>query len=112
MRRPGTDPDNVQMSDVLCDFCQREWELEIPMIEGHQGSIVCGRCLTVAYAEIVVSKSPEPPSPIKCTMCLEDRDDPTWRSPVSDEASICRRCIKQAAGGLHKDKDYDWSKPT
>ena len=32
MRKPGTDADDVQMSDVLCDFCRRPWTMDVPMI--------------------------------------------------------------------------------
>ena len=46
MRKPGTNENNVEMTDVLCDFCQREWSEDIPMVEGHQGSCVCGNCLS------------------------------------------------------------------
>ena len=55
MRKPGTDESNVQMSDVLCDFCGREWTEQVPMIEGHQGSCLCANCLTLAYTEVVVN---------------------------------------------------------
>ena len=33
MRKPGTDNDNVQMSDVLCDFCRAEWTDDLQMVE-------------------------------------------------------------------------------
>ena len=69
MRQPGTDPDNVQMSDVLCDFCRREWTEDVPMIEGHQGSCICGRCLTLAYTDIVLTGTP-PSYGYRCPMCL------------------------------------------
>lgn len=120
MRKPGTDPDNVQMADVLCDFCHREWTEDLPMIEGHHGSCICGRCLTVAYTEVMLNKSPTAPEGYACTMCLEkaedraalDRaDEPGWQSPVREEAAVCRRCIKLAAGALHKSKDFEWRKP-
>ena len=35
MQRPGTDPENVEMSDILCDFCLRAWTKDRPMVEGH-----------------------------------------------------------------------------
>lgn len=121
MRKPGTDENNVQMSDVLCDFCHREWTEGEPLIEGHQGSCICGKCLTIAYSEVVLQDQNSAPAEYKCTMCLEtskDRaaenrpDNTGWQSPAYPEAVICRRCIKLAAGALHKDKDYAWSKPT
>jgi hypothetical protein len=111
MRKPGTDEENVQMSDVLCDFCHSEWTEDMPLIEGHHGSCVCGRCLTVAYAEVVLHDANSGPSGYKCTLCLEERADPAWQSPAYPEAVICRRCIKLAAGALHKDKDFNWRKP-
>lgn len=112
MRKPGTDENNVQMSDVLCDFCESEWIESLPMIEGHHGSCVCGKCLTVAYTEVVLSQTNSGPAGYSCTMCLEKRDDPAWQSPVRDIAVICLRCIKLAARALERDKDLPWSRPT
>ena len=121
MRKPGTDENNVQMSDVLCDFCHGQWAEAVPMIEGHQGSCICAKCLTVAYTEVVVNKHDSAPSDFKCPMCLESRtdraalnraDEPGWQSPVNSEAVVCRRCIKLAAGALQKDKDFAWKRPS
>jgi hypothetical protein len=120
MRKPGTDEENVQMSDVLCDFCLREWTDAVPMLEGHHGSCVCGNCLTVAFTEVVLNKTSTAPDDFKCPMCLEENgdraalnraDEPGWQSPTHPEAVMCRRCIKLAAGALHKDSDFDWRKP-
>ena len=119
MRKPDTDPDSVEMSDVLCDFCHREWTEDIPMVEGHQGSCICGQCLTVAYHEVLVTRT-APSGKYTCTMCLEKPDDrdaegrpdePGWQSPACEDAAICRRCIKRASGTLHKDPDFNWRKP-
>ena len=121
MRKPGTDPDNVRMSDVLCDFCRREWTETVPMIEGHQGSCICGRCLAVAYQEVVVQAGGDAPEDFKCPMCLEGGADraaldragePGWRSPLADGAVICRRCIELAGESLEKDKAFPWRRPT
>lgn len=120
MRKPGTDESNVQMSDVLCDFCRREWVDDLPMIEGHQGSCICGRCLTVAYTEIVLNSQSTAPADFKCRMCLETLDDREatdrggetgWQSPAEPDACVCRRCIKLAAGALSKDKEMGWKRP-
>ena len=120
MRKPGTDENNVQMSDVLCDFCHREWTDDLPMVEGHQGSCMCGKCLTIAYVEVVMNNDCPTIGEFKCALCLEtsaDRaalergDEPGWRSPAYSEAAICKRCIKQTAGVLQKDKDSGWRKP-
>jgi hypothetical protein len=110
MRKPGTDPDNVQMSDVLCDFCRREWTEEVTMVEGHQGSVICSNCLRLAHS-VVVEQAMAEPLDLTCTMCLEsrddrralDRDDPMWESPAwPGEAAICRRCIRMASGVVSK----------
>ncbi len=120
MRKPGTDETDVQMTDVLCDFCHREWTADVPMLEGHQGSCVCGRCLTLAYADVVVAGRDTAPGGYTCPMCLEAAEDraalnragePGWQSPVVDDAVMCRRCIKLAAGALEKDKDLGWKRP-
>ena len=120
MRKPGTNPDSVEMSDVLCDFCRREWLPEQPMIEGHQGSCICGQCLTVAYTEVVVGPANLAPAEFTCPMCLEssedraalDRaDEPGWQSPLAPDAVICRRCIELAARALEKNDTFDWARP-
>lgn len=120
MIRVGADENNVQMSDILCDFCHSEWTIDVPMVEGHQGSCICGNCLTIAFSEVVNSKINSAPEDYTCPMCLEgvsDREvlnrkgEPGWQSPVYTEANICRRCIKLAAGTLHKDAENNWQKP-
>ena len=110
MRREGCDEDNLQMSDMLCDFCAGEWTLERPMVEGHHGSCICGSCLRVAYTELVLAKGGDAPKGYKCVLCLEQREDPGWQSPAR-EVCVCRRCVKQSAGVLGKDADIAWSKP-
>jgi len=120
VRKPGTNPDDVRMSDVLCDFCRSEWTDERPMIEGHHGSCICAACLTCAYEEVVNQKQATAPAGYACTMCLEGESDreslnragePGWQSPVQPDASVCRRCIKLAAGALERDADFNWSRP-
>lgn len=119
MRKPGTDPGNVRMSDVLCDFCRREWTEDVAMIEGHQGSCLCGRCLTVAYTEIVATGTPASYG-YTCPMCLESDADraamdragePGWRSPLYPEAVVCRRCVELAARQLERDEEHAWTRP-
>jgi len=117
MQRPGIDPNNVQMSDILCDFCLTPWNDEGVFIEGHQGSVICGKCLSVAYTEVVlhgsdkVSTSREDGAGNPCTMCLETRDESGWTSPVNEKALICKRCIELAAQTLEKDRDTEWVIP-
>ena len=113
MQRAGADPEAMSADDFLCDFCARPWAEDRPMVEGHRGAIICGRCLTVAYAEVVLhgvgdARGPDEP----CCLCLEPgRDEPHWRSPAREVALACRRCLKQAAGVLVKDQESGWTRP-
>lgn len=117
MRREGCDEDNLAMEDFLCDFCGNVWTDDRPMVEGHHGSCVCGHCLTVAYVELGLTTrggdsggSEGIPAGTKCNLCLEVREESMWSSPMR-EAYLCKRCTKQSAGVLQKDKDIPWTKP-
>lgn len=119
MRNPNADEQNLTQADFWCDFCHRAWTDEsVPMIEGHQGSIVCGNCLRLAYHATVhdgasseyEGADPEGPT---CVLCLEHRAarEPMWRSPVYEEAWICRRCCRLAAQAIEKDASFAWRRP-
>lgn len=110
MYKPGADPMNVQMSDVLCNYCARPWTDEVPLVEGHQGSHICGDCLATAC--IALDAGTLVTSHRSCAMCLEHRDDPAWESPTVQESVICARCINLGATALQRDKDYAWKRPT
>ncbi len=111
MHRKGINTENVKPEDILCDYCgNAAWAAGHPCIEGHQGSIVCGDCLTKAYTFIVLDGNSQD-SDEKCKMCLEHRDDPLWLGHFEPDTPICKRCIKQAAGALTKSKDWEWTKP-
>ena len=112
MHRKGINTENVQPEDILCDYCgDAAWSLGEPCIEGHQGSIVCGSCLTLAFIALVLNKE-EIKTKEKCRMCLEHREDPVWLGKIEPIAPICKRCVKQAGGALTKSKLWDWVKPT
>ena len=101
----------MQLTDFLCDFCAREWDGAFPLVEGHEGSLICGDCLRDAYRALVLNGDSEAVEPtVACTLCLEDRES-TWRSPKRHEGVACLRCVKQSAGRLHKDEDWEWCKP-
>ena len=104
----------MSMDDILCDFCHQPWTEDRPMVEGHRGACICGHCLTIAWTELIDHKlNDQPAADEACCLCRETaRPDPHWRSPIDEAKLACRRCVKQAAGALHKDKDTDWSKPT
>ena len=110
MQRPETNPQDVKPEDILCDFCHRAtWSQDIASVEGHHGSIICSDCLKIAWVEVVETESGILMGEGKCTMCLEQRKDPSWRSQLYEEAVICRRCIKLAGRALKKDDNPDWT---
>ncbi len=83
------------------------------MMEGHQGSLICASCLEVAYRFVVLDEQTSlPPESATCTMCLEQRDQPMWQSPIREEGVICLRCVKQAATAFEKDPDTGWTRPS
>jgi len=95
-----------------CDFCLNPWAEDRPMVEGHRGSLICARCLTMAYLEVVTSDAGEtPPEGVTCALCLEDRPQKHWHSPVRDEAWACERCIRQSGQTLEKDEESGWKRP-
>jgi len=87
------------------------------MIEGHRGHLICGKCLAVAYQQIVLDEAPpiprlaDEPDEIVCTMCLERREQPAWRNEAFPESVVCLRCLKQGATTLEKDKETAWRRP-
>lgn len=116
MHRKGANPTDMQPADFICDFTGKAWDGSFPMVEGHQGSLICGDALRVAYTEVVLLGQGSMPTGTTCTMCLEQRDEPGWQSPVhtgerEQGACICRRCIRQSATKLEKDPDWGWTKP-
>lgn len=107
-----TDP-NGRLISSSCDFCSRSWDpagAEI-MIEGHQGSLVCLKCLSAAYAAVVLHQTGEEHRGKQCVMCLEERAQPEWESPMNEGKRVCLRCIRQAATALEKDPETGWSRP-
>ena len=117
MRNPEADENNLQLSDFWCDFCHRPWSESIPMVEGHHGSIACGNCLSLAYRALVIDDAPDA-KPEKgsttgptCTLCLEQRTQAMWQSPMFEDAWACLRCVKLAARAVEKDPDFEWRAP-
>ncbi len=102
-----------QLLRSSCDFCGRDWlpDGDQIMIEGHQGSLICTKCLSAAYRAIVLEQLGADLRGGKCRMCLESRQQPLWQSPVDAEALCCLRCMKQAATALEKDPETGWTRP-
>lgn len=119
MFKPGLDEDNVQMSDVLCDFCWTPWHEHLPLVEGHRGAVICGPCLTAAYRAAALNQrvTGDAIDAVMCLLCRETREGTLWRVPNGNPhpteplAAVCTRCVKQSAAVLAKDKDSGWTKP-
>jgi len=107
-----TRPDGSLIAS-FCDFCGKQWDPvgEEIMVEGHQGSLICLKCLTTAYTSVVLHKDGEEHKGKSCVVCLEERDQPQWESPVNEGKRVCLRCIKQAATALEKDPESGWKRP-
>ncbi len=104
---------NGMLIESACDYCARAWDpagTEI-MVEGHQGSLLCMKCLSAAYAAVVLHGAGEEHKGKACRMCLEERSQPQWESPVAEGTLICLRCIRQAATALEKDEEVGWKRP-
>lgn len=118
MRREGCDEENLSPEDFLCDFCGQAWASDRAMVEGHRGSLVCARCLTLAFDELwnrlggedLPAESGANLTGPTCAMCLERRDERHWRSPVR-EAWLCKRCAKQSVVMLERDPESGFSRP-
>lgn len=137
MRREGCDENNLQPTDFLCDYCGSTWSDDRPMVEGHRGSLVCAKCLNLAFdllwnrAPAWDGKGPPPPTPpdlampegALCRMCLEHREEPSWQSPMevgeenpelaeqSGGAWLCKRCAKQSVVMLERDPELKYTRP-
>jgi len=100
----------------VCDFCHEHWADNRPMVEGHQGSLICSVCLKTALAQAVLADAgmtAEARLPAKCTMCLETRGhiNRYWQSPAQVDACICERCLLQSADTLESDVESGWRRP-
>lgn len=112
MHRAGADPEQMGPEDFICDFCHQTWAEDRPMVEGHKGSLICGRCVTLSHAAVIHHESGELPGDHDaCTTCLMHKHgEPHWRSPATD-AMICRECVLRSGLMLVKDPDTDWQPP-
>ena len=71
---------NGNLIASTCDFCSKVWDPsgEEIMIEGHKGSLLCFKCLSAAYASVVLHKTGDEFKGQMCVMCLEERAQPQW----------------------------------
>lgn len=97
MYKQGTDPDNVQPQDILCDFCHTPWDGTSMMIEGHRGSCICSVCLERAAAALLHDEATDTPD--TCILCLREARAATWRHPdrtQPGDAAACRGCVRRS----------------
>ena len=113
MHRDGADPENMGPEDFICDFCSQTWAEDRPMVEGHRGSLICARCLSLAHAAVILHGSGRRPGDDDaCTLCLMHKHDAAyWQSPVVEDAMVCEECVLRSGLMLSKDPDTDWSPP-
>lgn len=104
-----TTPDGIVVSSH-CDYCDAEF-IDAAMVEGHQGSLVCMKCLAAAFTELKALKGGTENKGKKCRMCLEERDEAQWESPIMPGATICVRCTTMAYRALEKDPESGWKRP-
>lgn len=82
------------------------------MVEGHKGSLICAKCLSMAYAQVIHARQGHGPREgVRCTLCLMTKEQLHWESPLSDEGIACEECIRRSARMLAKDPDYEWEPP-
>jgi hypothetical protein len=111
MRREGTDEENLQPEDFLCDFCGNHWTDHRPMVEGHRGALICGPCLSIAWTMVIRNNAGElVPEVVTCVLCLQHQDTPHWKG-FRENTWACTKCIRQSAAILQKDPESGWKKP-
>lgn len=105
-----TETDGIVIS---CDFCGTDWDEVRPMVEGHQGSVICLACLRYA-----LDQAEPAPDSFQCAMCLMEKPAQArlWTHPgpkpspgLNPNAAICWDCVRLAAKTFHKDKDVDFT---
>jgi hypothetical protein len=110
-------PNNMQRTEdggivISCDYCGTDWDEQLPMIEGHRGSVLCLECLKCA-----LDNARPADDTIDCALCLSASPAGTkhWRHPdpkpsdgLNPDAILCWDCIRLAAKGYHKDPDIDF----
>ncbi len=97
-------------SPISSATSRKPWDGQFPLVEGHRGSLISGDCLTLAYRFVVLEEqtasSPATPAP-----CASKNGDRCWQSSRLPGGHHLLRCIRQGATKLHKDEDWDWTKP-
>ena len=86
------DPNATGVDYFICDFCRKPWTDDRPMVEGHQGSLICASCLTLACLSEETAGEGE-----KCVMCLmmDGIKGQRYESPTHTGTIICDSCIKE-----------------
>lgn len=111
MRRPGVDPSDALLNDVVCDFCFRDWDLAQPVYEGKGLACICMSCLGVAHGHLFGLGLRDAPPTWTCNLCGEFRPGTAWPGVFNPRAIICGRCVKRAVRKMKADPDSGWGKP-
>lgn len=97
---------------ISCDFTGTDWDEELPMIEGHKGSVLSLGALAMAVEQAAPAKEQ-----FECTMCLRTHQPLTkaWRHAdpppnANPKAVICWDCIQQADRSFAQDPDTEWTR--
>lgn len=99
---------------ISCDFTGIDWDERLPMIEGHQGSVLSLEALARAIDEAVPAVDK-----FRCTMCRrfyepEEKSwchpDPPFPETANPQAVICWDCIRQADRAFARDPDTSWER--
>ncbi len=97
---------------IACDFTGIDWDQEMPMIEGHGGSVLS----LSALAQAIEEATPLQEGAV-CTLCLRTLAPATraWAHPqppatANPEAVACWDCLQQADRTFARDPDTDWER--
>jgi hypothetical protein len=86
-----------------CDFCRRPWADDLPMVEGHKGSLICAECLMLAYDELVNRRGPHAGGRTidgaECALCLLQQPGPVWLPPGANVPTGADAASANASAG-------------
>jgi len=94
-----------------CDFCCRAWAEELPMVEGHRGSLICAECLTAGYVAVHSPGAKVMGDQGSCALCLQYKSTPAFESPTVPGCWACQECLVRSAILLERDNEVSWSRP-
>ncbi len=94
-----------------CDFCCRAWAEDLPMVEGHRGSLICGECLTMAFSAVNGAGAQVMGDQGSCALCLQYKSTAAYESPTVPGCWACQECITRSAVLMERDNEVGWTRP-